>query len=92
MTSIFGNAFASGAFTTVQTSDDVSQYGSFTISGESLVYSSFSAVPEPTNAVVGLLVGAGLLRRRRGKETGRGPRIPATNFLIGQASNNPRTH
>jgi hypothetical protein len=62
MTSIFGNAFASGAFTTVQTSDDVSQYGSFTISGTALV---FTAVPETTNALVGLLVGAALMRRRR---------------------------
>jgi hypothetical protein len=36
--------------------------GFFTVSGNSL---SWTAVPEPSNAVVGLLVAAGLLRRRR---------------------------
>jgi autotransporter-associated beta strand protein len=60
MTSIFGTSF-SGSFKTVE-SPDVSQYGSFTISGTALV---FTAVPETTNALVGLLVGAALMRRRR---------------------------
>ncbi|MCX6880054.1 MAG: hypothetical protein NTW21_40565 [Verrucomicrobia bacterium] len=63
MTSIFNKAFVgTSGFTTVATSRDVSQYGSFTISGTSLVYST---VPEPTSALAGLLLGAGLLRRRR---------------------------
>lgn len=60
MTSIFGTSF-SGSFKTVE-SPDVSQYGSFAISGTALV---FTAVPETTNALVGLLVGAALMRRRR---------------------------
>jgi hypothetical protein len=63
MSSIFGKAFVNNnGFTTVQTSYDVSQYGHFTISGTSLIY---SGVPEPTSALVGLLLGAGLLRRCR---------------------------
>ncbi|NQX02294.1 autotransporter-associated beta strand repeat-containing protein [bacterium] len=36
--------------------------GSFTVSGNSL---SWSAVPEPSSALAGILLGAGLLRRRR---------------------------
>jgi autotransporter-associated beta strand protein len=36
--------------------------GSFALSGNTL---SWSAVPEPTSALVGILLGAGLLRRRR---------------------------
>ena len=36
--------------------------GAFTLSGNTLAW---TAVPEPTSAVVGLLPGAGLLRRRR---------------------------
>ena len=60
---IFGKSFNSGAFApTVQTSTDVSSYGSFTINGTSLTW---SAVPEPTSALAGLLIAAGLLRRRR---------------------------
>ena len=63
MSDIFGKAFASGgAFDAVQTSTDVSAYGTFTIDGSSLTW---TAVPEPTSAVAGLLLGAGLLRRRR---------------------------
>lgn len=38
--------------------------GSFTFNGSTLEY-NFSAVPEPTSAIAGLLLGAGLLRRRR---------------------------
>lgn len=41
---------------------DVSNYGSFTISGTTL---SWSAVPEPANAIAGMLLAAGLLKRRR---------------------------
>lgn len=40
--------------------------GAFSFSGTSLV---FSAVPEPTSALAGLLLGAGLLRRRRARVT-----------------------
>ena len=68
MTSIFGKAFTSGAFTTVDTGTyAVNPLGTFTISGDYLTYST---VPEPTNAVVGLLLGTALMRRRRGKENG----------------------
>ncbi len=38
--------------------------GSFSMTGTTLSW-NFSAVPEPTSAVAGLLLGAGLLRRRR---------------------------
>jgi autotransporter-associated beta strand protein len=62
MSSIFGKAFLTGAFTTVQTSYPVNSLGSFTINGDYLTYST---VPEPGGAVAGLLLGAGLLRRRR---------------------------
>jgi autotransporter-associated beta strand protein len=41
---------------------DVSSYGSFTITGGTLTW---TAVPEPTSALAGLLLTAGLLRRRR---------------------------
>jgi fibronectin-binding autotransporter adhesin len=41
---------------------DVSTYGSFAISGSSLTW---TAVPEPTSALAGLLIVGGLLRRRR---------------------------
>lgn len=56
-------------FTTVQwfegTTDmtgSTAARGSFSVSGSTLTW---SAVPEPTSALVGLLIGAGLLRRRR---------------------------
>jgi autotransporter-associated beta strand protein len=62
MSAIFGKTFDTNAFTIVQTSNDVSSYGSFTISGSSLTW---TAVPEPTSALAGLLLTAGLLRRRR---------------------------
>jgi autotransporter-associated beta strand protein len=62
MSAIFGQAFNLGAFTSVQTSTDVSDYGSFSISGTSLTW---TAIPEPTSALAGLLLTAGLLRRRR---------------------------
>lgn len=39
--------------------------GSFSISGSNLQFTTFSAVPEPTSALAGLLISAGLLRRRR---------------------------
>ena len=67
MTSLFGKDFTSGLFTSVQTYDnagvfDVSSKGSFTITGSTL---NWTAVPEPTSALAGLLLTAGLLRRRR---------------------------
>ena len=62
MSAIFGEAFNSGSFTSVQTSTNVSTYGSFTINGTALTW---TAVPEPTSALAGLLIAAGLLRRRR---------------------------
>ena len=64
MSSIFSKAFTIGSsFKTVQTSYDVSQYGSFTINGGTLEWSA--TVPEPSSVLAGLLLGAGLLRRRR---------------------------
>jgi hypothetical protein len=62
MTSIFGKAFNSGSFANVTSTADPITQGSFTISGSSLTW---TAVPEPTSALVGLLITAGLLRRRR---------------------------
>jgi autotransporter-associated beta strand protein len=62
MYDIFGQAFSSGAFQSVVTSTDVSEFGSFTITGTTLTW---TAVPEPTSALAGLLLTAGLLRRRR---------------------------
>jgi autotransporter-associated beta strand protein len=41
---------------------DVSGYGAFNITGTTLTW---TAVPEPTSALAGLLIAAGLLRRRR---------------------------
>lgn len=40
----------------------IGSYGSFTISGSSLTW---TAIPEPSTALAGILLGAGLLRRRR---------------------------
>ena len=62
MAAIFGKAFTSGAFQSVATNQDVSSYGSFTISSSSLTW---SAVPESSTALAGILLGAGLLCRRR---------------------------
>jgi autotransporter-associated beta strand protein len=39
--------------------------GHFTVSGSSLAWNAWNAIPEPTSALAGLLIGAGLLRRRR---------------------------
>ncbi len=43
---------------------DVAVEGSFTVTGGNLSW-NFSPVPEPTSALAGMLMGAGLLRRRR---------------------------
>ena len=47
---------------------DFSTEGYFTVTGSTL---SWSAVPEPSTALAGLLLGAGLLRRRRSGVTAR---------------------
>ena len=63
MHSIFGKAFFSGAFSTVETRGaTVNPLGSFKIDGSYLTYTT---VPEPSSVLAGLLLGAGLLRRRR---------------------------
>lgn len=67
MAALFGKAFTTGGFTSVQTYDsnglyDVSSKGEFTINGSSLTW---TAIPEPTSALAGLLISLGLLRRRR---------------------------
>jgi fibronectin-binding autotransporter adhesin len=63
MASIFGQTIQPGSqFASVETSQDVSSYGSFTINGSSLTW---TAVPEPTSALAGILLGTSLLRRRR---------------------------
>jgi uncharacterized protein (TIGR03382 family) len=49
--------FANGSSVSTPTA-----YGSFSISGSTLTW---TAVPEPTSALAGLLITAGLLRRRR---------------------------
>lgn len=64
--SIFTGGFQyynySGIGTTLAELSAPSAYGSFSITGSTLTW---SAVPEPTSALAGLLIGAGLLRRRR---------------------------
>ena len=52
----------SGAGDTLANLGSVSTYGSFSIDGSTLTW---TAVPEPTSALAGLLITAGLLRRRR---------------------------
>ena len=71
--SIFGGGVeyhnASGVVSNVS-----SVQGSFSFSGTEL---RWSAVPEPTSALAGLLIGAGLLRRRTCRPTPRGPEVGA---------------
>ena len=53
---------AASVYSTAGVLRDVSTYGSFTITGSTLTW---SAVPEPGGTLAGLLLGIGLLRRRR---------------------------
>lgn len=46
-------------------STSTSGEGAFSLSGNSLVWTPFSPVPEPTGALAGALLAAGMLRRRR---------------------------
>ncbi len=64
MSSIFGKAFSTGSFASVTSTANATTQGSFTItnSGTTLAW---TAVPEPTSAITGFLLGVGLLRRRR---------------------------
>ena len=63
MSAIFGKGLTSGSsFASVTTNQDVSRYGSFTINGTALTW---TAVPELSNLLVGGVLAAGLLRRRR---------------------------
>ncbi len=57
----FGSISGDG-FTTIELSGTHSSPGSFTMEGTTLTW---SAVPEPRGALAGLVLGAGLLRRRR---------------------------
>jgi hypothetical protein len=63
MSSIFGEAFSSGWFSSVQVANYVSSYGSFSITQTNLVW---NAVPEMTTLGSGLLLLLGTFRRRRG--------------------------
>lgn len=58
----WANNTAVAVYNTSNVLQEVSSYGSFTINGASLTW---TAVPEPTTALAGLLIAAGLLRRRR---------------------------
>ena len=63
MAAIFGQSLTTNSsFTSVTILQNVGTYGSFSINSSTLTW---NAVPEPTSALVGLLIGAGLLRRRR---------------------------
>lgn len=61
--SIFSEINGAGiSWNSVSQRGEVGTEGYFTLSGSTL---SWTAVPEPTSALAGLLLGAGLLRRRR---------------------------
>jgi autotransporter-associated beta strand protein len=64
MASIFGKVFTSGSFASVTSTADPITQGAFTITGGGSTL-TWTAVPEPTSALAGLLLSAGLLRRRR---------------------------
>jgi autotransporter-associated beta strand protein len=58
----WGSLTSASVYGTGGTLRDVSTQGSFSINGSTLTW---TAVPEPTGALAGLVLGAGLLRRRR---------------------------
>jgi autotransporter-associated beta strand protein len=58
------NLFTSFTYANASGSISGPSNGSFSLSGSSLSY-NFAAIPEPTSALAGLLLTAGLLRRRR---------------------------
>ncbi|MES2920614.1 MAG: autotransporter-associated beta strand repeat-containing protein [Verrucomicrobiota bacterium] len=64
LSSVFSSFSATGGLAADGT---VAGVGQFTFNGSTatLNWTSFSAVPEPTSALAGLLLGVGLLRRRR---------------------------
>lgn len=62
MADIFGSSFAGSFSSSVTTSTDVSTYGSFSVNGSNLTW---TAIPEPTTALAGLLMSAAVIRRRR---------------------------
>jgi len=65
LASIFGQALTAGSFQSVETNYPVSSYGTFSINSPNLTWTSWSPVPEPSSALAGLLLAAGLLRRQR---------------------------
>jgi len=74
LTSLFGTTFdASGG---VASNGTVAGQGQFSYSGTTLNWTAFTAVPEPTSALAGLLLGAGLLRRSRQRVGTSGPACP----------------
>jgi fibronectin-binding autotransporter adhesin len=58
------NLFTSFSYQNAGGALDPTAYGTFTLNGSSL---NWAAIPEPTSALAGLLLTAGLLRRRRGR-------------------------
>jgi uncharacterized protein (TIGR03382 family) len=63
MASIFEQALTGGSsFASVTSTANPTTQGSFSITGSTLTW---TAVPEPTSALAGLLITAGLRRRRR---------------------------
>ncbi len=64
LATIFGQALTStfSSVTVTNATPELAALGGFTINGTNLTW---TAVPEPSSALAGLLLGAGLLRRRR---------------------------
>lgn len=62
LSSIFLGGVDTGSFASVSSVQDVSSFGSFSINSTTLTW---TPIPEPQSTLVGLLIGAGLVRRRR---------------------------